>query len=511
MTKRNNEKKRNSVIGMTRYMRSKTAFMFFAGMACAGALLYASKAEAQQCVPPRVLIVLDKSSSMNYPSGDGVTPKWTVAQQAIEQVTGSYEGSIEFGLMVFPYPDQCSPGMVTVDTGLQNSGAITAALGDAPPEGGNYTPMYQSLDEAATYAPLLDPGQPNYVLLVTDGWQWCYPHDPSTRFLPIESVQGLADVDVTTFVVGFGDGVDTLTLNGMSVAGGTSFNGCDENSSDPLNPNNCYYQADDTATLTAALQQIAVQVSQETCDGLDNDCDGLVDEDITRACDSICGPGEEVCVNGAWQGCTAQQPETEACDDIDNDCDGVIDEGCSCLDGDTRPCGTDMGECEMGTQICVDGAWSECEGAIDPAQELCDGLDNDCDEEVDEGCDCIDGDTRPCGDDIGQCEQGTQSCVDGEWSECVGASYSEPESCDGLDNDCDGLVDEDENMCGLDAECVDGTCVPFEEQQPGASADAPSACGCRLHASSDRPEGPAALLLLIIGLSLVAVRRRRRS
>jgi uncharacterized protein (TIGR03382 family) len=68
----------------------------------------------------------------------------------------------------------------------------------------------------------------------------------------------------------------------------------------------------------------------------------------------------------------------ETCDGVDNDCQGGVDEGL------VRSCGTDVGECETGTETCSAGAWGACRGAIDPVTESCDALDNDCDGAADE-------------------------------------------------------------------------------------------------------------------------------
>lgn len=223
----------------------------------------------------------------------------------------------------------------------------------------------------------------------------------------------------------------------------------------------------------------------EICNNLDDDCNNETDERLTQRCSTICGAGTEYCSAGRWVGCNAPQPNictnyntcgsfercevcpaapSEICDGMDNDCNGHVDHGiiCRCTNGQTRTadCGSNIGECEYGSQaqLCVDGRWvnqGSCVGAVDPIEEICNGLDDDCDNAFDEieGC-CQSGDTQSCGtNNIGECRLGTKTCQNGVWGNCVGAIEPVPEICnDNLDNDCNGVPDDPE-VCAPAAGC----------------------------------------------------------
>ena len=141
----------------------------------------------------------------------------------------------------------------------------------------------------------------------------------------------------------------------------------------------------------------------------------------------------------ACESCPAN-PRPERCDQVDNDCDGRIDEGLGQV-----TCSTGMpGLCARGRLTCgADNA--VCAPVFAPVVETCDGIDNDCDGRIDEG-------TRNA---CGTCDAQVPA-----------------EVCDGIDNDCDGVVD-DNAPCAAGQLCRNGAC-----EDPCAGVDCAQGYEC---------------------------------
>jgi MYXO-CTERM domain-containing protein len=332
------------------------ASLSLALVAIPASLLVAPRpAHADSCTPASVMVVLDKSSSMQTGTIAGAT-KWDIAVQGLGQVLSAYQTKAEFGLMTFPKPSQCGPGSLDVAPALTNRDSILASLSSPPPAAGNWTPMAQTLVVAASEPTLVQAAGARHVVLITDGWQWCSPYDPATRYDGVDAIAELNAAGVTTWIVGFGGEVDASALNRMAVAANTARPGCDPTNTDPAAPNQCYFQVDNASELVIALTAIAGTIADEICDGVDNDCDGQIDEDLTRDCSAACGAGTETCHAGSWQGCDAPAATTEVCDGVDNDCDGDVDNGAQCGDG----------------EVCMDGSCQPPNGEVTGTPHGCD-------------------------------------------------------------------------------------------------------------------------------------------
>jgi hypothetical protein len=167
--------------------------------------------------------------------------------EALTEVTAATESRVNFGLEVFPYPDedntQCYPGGVYLDIAPNNAANISAVLGGGPDDMGTQlgTPTASALRTAKTYLDGIDDGLNKYVLLATDGAPNCNTDLDATTCVcsggggscyhpwclddaeSIAAAEELYAAGYKVFVMGMGDGMKWAdVMNGIAEAGGTT-------------------------------------------------------------------------------------------------------------------------------------------------------------------------------------------------------------------------------------------------------------------------------------------------
>ena len=210
----------------------------------------------------------------------------------------------------------------------------------------------------------------------------------------------------------------------------------------------------------------------EVCDNKDNDCDGLYDEELIAPQNpnqqGVCAGSIQICIDGVWYddySSILNYEEVEvSCDGIDNDCDGQVDEGCDDADGDGVTVA--QGDCNDNDPTIYPGAPEIIGDGIDQNCDLCDqcyvDLDNDgiggSSTTQDDDLDC-DNESIPNTSSVtGDCNDGNATVYPGA-TEIVGDGVDQ--NCDGCD-DCWRDMDSDGYGSGVvvsdnNLDCNDGT------------------------------------------------------
>ena len=216
----------------------------------------------------------------------------------------------------------------------------------------------------------------------------------------------------------------------------------------------------------------------ERCNGIDDNCDGVLDEGTEIRCHTYDDVFVNVgaCIEGlAW--CNAAEgagqesrracegeigPRDEECNGVDDDCDGTVDERPDHTGSLVRACFPDFpgfetaqpgeGPCRRGSEDCMAGRWTGmCNGFRGPARDTCNASDDDCDGRTDETWHVGDA----CSDGVGECRDTDTIQCQGDGTSACNARAGMPrnETCDRRDNNCDGTTDEG---FGLGEACMVG-------------------------------------------------------
>jgi hypothetical protein len=212
-------------------------------------------------VPPDILIVQDKSLSMNMDSnGANCTAagcsKWAQVSAAMDTVVMATQGSVNWGLIFFGSDNMCGVNTTpSVPIAGNNYPPISQAYINNQPS--SYTPTESAVNAAVAYMMTVPDQNPKYLLLATDGIPNCKPggrtvtDDDSPG--ATTAVMNAAAAGFPTFVVGIGNTMGDATLNMFATAGGEPKTGSADG--------NLFYEVNSTSDLVAALTKIVGQAT----------------------------------------------------------------------------------------------------------------------------------------------------------------------------------------------------------------------------------------------------------
>ena len=206
----------------------------------------------------------------------------------------------------------------------------------------------------------------------------------------------------------------------------------------------------DTTDCDDSNADVRPGAADESCDGVDEDCDGSADDEykVDDSCflPGVCASGNVAssCTGGQEKKCETGTPSSEkdeSCDGVDEDCDGSADDEYKVDDSCFLP-----GVCATGNvaSSCTGGQEKKCETGTPSSEkdESCDGVDEDCDGSADDEYKPDDS----CFEAFGVCAAGNlaSSCEAGHEMLCHAGLPSDTAEtvCNGLDDDCDGKIDE---------------------------------------------------------------------
>jgi len=199
--------------------------------------------------PPEIMLVFDRSSSMNELVPMTMTSRFTEAMAAISDVLNKTNNTVLWGLKMYPTGMRCGiVPAVEVPIGMMTGPAVTMSLMGLPPGMPIGTPTHLAVDAATAHLKTRTTSNPKYILLTTDG----LPNCGGGTMASVASITAAAGAGFQTFVVGIataGTEADA-TLNSFAVAGGQPRMGATK-----------YYPATVRDELVTVLTQITGQVT----------------------------------------------------------------------------------------------------------------------------------------------------------------------------------------------------------------------------------------------------------